>query len=157
MVEKYPELPAELPASILAYAYAGDDQPVTKHVDGLINAAFISNVTHTDWDGLFQQMQESIKHIHMQQSPSISQACSFAHPQALTDAADQGNAINCPHHTLQTLQPMSLLGADGHAMDEPVGVDSDTAEELPGLKTSQKAPCSLLWKQPAAKMQMKQL
>ena len=67
-------------------------------------------------------------------------------------------------HTLQTLQPQPLksggskpLGADGHAMDEPMGVDSDTTEELPGLKTPQKAPCSLLWKQPAAKMQMKQI
>ena len=39
MIEKYPELPAELPASILAYAYAGDDQPVTKHADGIIHAA----------------------------------------------------------------------------------------------------------------------
>ena len=38
-------------------------------------------------------------------------------------------------------------------MDEPMGVDSDTTEELPGLKTPQKAPCSLLWKQPLVEYQ----
>lgn len=39
MPEGYPELLSELPASILAYAYAEDDQPVTKHLPRLINAA----------------------------------------------------------------------------------------------------------------------
>ena len=39
MIEKYPGLPAELPASILAYAYAVGDQPVTKHLDRLSNTA----------------------------------------------------------------------------------------------------------------------
>ena len=39
MIEKYPGLPAQLPASILAYAYAIDDQPITKHLGGLSNAA----------------------------------------------------------------------------------------------------------------------
>ena len=39
LIEMYPELPSELPASILVYAYVGDDQPVTKYLDRLSNAA----------------------------------------------------------------------------------------------------------------------
>ena len=41
---------------------------------------------------------------------------------------------------------MSLMGADGHAMDEPMGVDSDTTEDMPGprrdakLQIQQNAP-----------------
>ena len=82
------------------------------------------------------------------QSPSSSQASSSK----LLAGAESSLALidaycSSLHHTLQTLQPQPLksggskpLGADGHAMDEPMDEDSDTTLELPGLKIPQKAP-----------------
>ena len=139
MIEKYPGLPAQLPASILAYAYAGDDQPVTKHVDGLSHAA----VKHIPLRKSSKLLAEEAKADDTSmQSPSSSQASS-----SKLDWSSWLLAGSPLHHTLQTLQPQPLksggskpVGADGYATDERMDEDSDTTLELPGLKIPQKAP-----------------
>ena len=143
-IENYPEHPCELPANILAYAYACDDQPVTKQVDRLSNAA--------------------LKHIPLKKNSKLLAGEAKADGTSMPGPTDEDSDEDSE-------RMRTVRAHHGHAMDEPTDEDSETTLELPGLKTPQKAPhiqpkapqlttakksSAKIHRKPAAKVQWKQ-